>query len=357
MRFLAVLMAVALLTGSIAFPQQAGAQSEAIRVATVTRAPFSFEQDGSDTGFSIDLLEEVAGRLGRPVDIIRYDGFSEMLNAVVQEQVDLAAANISVTSAREEVMDFSRPIFGSGLQIMVPAGAGATSVLPIIFSRDILLAVVGAFALLLACGMIMWRLERNAQPYFEGPARQAAFPAFWWALNLIVNGGFEERVPRTAMGRVLGTFLVVASLFLVSIFVAKITTVMTVSAIESSINGPDDLYGKRVATVEGSTAAGFLEVREIRYRGYADLASLLDGFEKDQAEAVVFDAPILAYYTAREGAGVGELAGSVFLRENYGFAMQQNSDLAEPINRELLRLREDGTYNALHRKWFGTNAP
>jgi len=159
------------------------------------------------------------------------------------------------------------------------------------------------------------------------------------------------------MGRLLGTVLVIASLFLVSIFVAKITSVLTVNAIESSVNGPNDLHGQRVATVRGSTAAAFLDARDIRHRDFADLAELLEEFEGGKVDAVVFDAPILAYYVAHDGAGIGEMTGAVFLRENYGFALQESSDLAEPINLELLRLREDGTYNALYRKWFGTNAP
>ena len=39
--------------------------------------------------------------------------------------VDLAIANISITSEREKIMDFSQPIYDSGLQILVPKGGGA----------------------------------------------------------------------------------------------------------------------------------------------------------------------------------------------------------------------------------------
>ena len=326
-----------------------------IVVATVTRAPFSLVEGGKETGFSLDLWGEVAQGIGRETEIIRFEQFADMLDAVETGRADLAVANISVTSAREEVFDFSRPIFASGLQIMVPAGGNSLSIWSILFSTDVLLAVIGAFALLFGGGMIMWRLERNAQPYFEGTAIQMAFPAFWWALNLVVNGGFEERVPRTALGRILGTFLVVASLFLVSVFVAKITSVLTVNAITSSINGPDDLYRQRVATVEGSTAAAFLDGRDIRYVGYEGLGGLLKAFESGKADAAVFNSPVLTYYTSTIGEGVGQMAGPVFMRENYGFALASGSSLAEPVNRLLLRLREDGTYARLYRKWFGTN--
>jgi len=168
-----IFVALSLMLGGAFFPVAAGAQSEPISVATVTRPPFSFEEDGADVGFSLDLIAQVAERLDRPIQITRFDSFGEMLSAVEARDVDLAAANISVTSSREELMDFSRPIFASGLQIMVPAGGNdSVSLLPILLSGDMLLAVIGAFALLLAAGMIMWRFEREAQPYFKGEARE-----------------------------------------------------------------------------------------------------------------------------------------------------------------------------------------
>ena len=54
-----------------------------------------------------------------------------------------------------------------------------------------------------------------------------------------------------------------------------------------------------------------------------------------------------------DGDGIGVLVGPVFLRDNYGFALQTGSELREPINRALLRFAEDGTYRALLVKWFG----
>jgi len=36
------------------------------------------------------------------------------------------------------------------------------------------------------------------------PAKKAAFLAFWWALNFVVDGGFQERVPRSVFGRLFG---------------------------------------------------------------------------------------------------------------------------------------------------------
>lgn len=333
------------------------AQSSAARVltvSTVTRQPFSMTEGGKDTGFSIELLQALADALNWEFRINRFESFSDMLGTVTSGSADLAIANISITSAREGIMDFSQPIFESGLQIMIPSGNLRTpSLLRALLSRDLLLALGIAFVLLICGGMLMWLFERRKQPYFDRPAKDAWFPSFWWALNLVVNGGFEERVPQSIFGRLFGVLLVISSLFVVSVFVAKITSVMTVEAITGSVNSVNDLYGQRVGTIDGSTAAGFLNRREIDFYGYAGLEPLLTAFEDGKIEAVVFDAPILSFYASHDGMDTASMTGAVFLRENYGIAFPTGSPLVEEANQALLALREDGTYGTIYYKWFG----
>lgn len=335
-----------------ALPQIAPADE--LNVVTVERPPFSYTDNGAQTGFSIELWEAVAKELGHTSTYQSMDSFPSMLNAVQDGgNADLAVANISITAQREQMMDFSHAIFESGLQIMVPRNADDVVIWDALFSRDLLLAIAVAFLLLFGGGMLMWQFERGKQPYFDLPARKAMFPAFWWALNLVVNGGFEERQPRSFFGRIFGVILVVSSLFVVSVFVAKITAVMTVDAIQGSVNGVSDLYGKRVGTIAGSTSAAYLQDRDLEFDSFEDLDALIIAFEDGKMDAAVFDAPILSFYAAHEGREVAQMVGAPFRRESYGFALPSGSPLVEPINRVLLRLREDGTYDRLQRKYFG----
>ena len=330
--------------------------AQTLSVSTVTREPFSQVEGGADTGFSIQLVEKIADELGLSVTFNRFESFQDMLASVESGEADMAAANISITAERESRFDFSQPIFSSGLRVMVPLGnSSGGSLFSAIWNRDFLFATIAAFGLLFGGGMLMWWFERGGQPYFQGSAREKMFPSFWWALNLVVNGGFEERVPHSRLGRLFGTMLVVSSLFIVSIFVANITAAMTVNAIQSSVQSVNDLYAKRVGTTAGSTASAFLDGRGIAHRGYDGLEEMLNAFETGEIEAVVFDAPILSYYVKTAGRGIGELVGPVFLRESYGLVLQPGSELREPINRLLLKYREDGTYDALYTDWFGTD--
>lgn len=330
------------------------AHAQTLRVSTVTRPPFSMVQDQVDTGFSIDLWQALMQDMQRNSEIIRTDQFSQMLDLVEGGTVDAAIANISITANREERFDFSQPIFESGLQIMIhSSGSYGPSIWRALFSKDLFLAIALSFAVLLAGGMLMWRFERSHEDYFDLPARKAIFPAFWWALNLVVNGGFEERVPRSLFGRLFGVFLVISSLFIVSLVVARVTATLTIAEIQNSVGSINDLHGKTVGTTSGSTASIFMDGRDLRHRGYDDFETLLAAFESKKLDAVVFDAPILAYYANTDGSRTAQIVGSVFLRENYGIVLPPNSPLAEPLNQSLLHLRENGTYEAIYRKWFG----
>jgi polar amino acid transport system substrate-binding protein len=200
----------------------------------------------------------------------------------------------------------------------------------------------------------MWVFERNSSEYFKRPAKEAAFPAFWWALNLVVNGGFEERMPHTRAGRSFVVVLVFASLFSVSVFVAKITAAMTVDALRNNIESLSDLDGKRVGTIAGSTAASFMDSRDVSYIAIADLEEMFDAFEEGEIEAVVFDKPILAYYVATRGAKTAQMVDRLFKPENYGIALPTGSPLREPLSQTLPELRENGTYDRLRIKWFGS---
>ena len=179
------------------------------------------------------------------------------------------------------------------------------------------------------------------------------WPSFWWAMHALISGGFEEHVPRSIPGRILGTTLLLSTLFLVSAFVATLTSAMTVSELKSGIADVQDLYGKRVGTTGGSTAAQFLKARGVNAVEFNDINEMFDALKGRKLDAVVHDAPVLAYYANTDGRGSAQLAGRIFQPQKYGIALPEGSPLTEPINRALLQIRENGTYENIYAKWFG----
>ncbi len=309
--------------------------------------------DGAWVGFSIELWKQIARDLGRETEFVRTASFPEMLKLVEQGKVDAAIANITITADRERVMDFSQPIFDTGLKVMIRTEHSPIGLFGAIFNWEMLGLVALAGCLLFAIANLMWFFERKSQPYFDYPYGEGIWRSFWWALNVMLNGGFEERVPQTRRGRIFAVSLLVLSLFTVSAFVAKITASLTVGHLTSRVQSYRDLYSRRVGTTQGSTSAAFLREHAIAFRAYETVEQMIKALEAKEVDAVVHDAPILSYYATRKGLGKVSLVGGLLRHEKYGIALPTSSHLAEPINRSLLRLRETGAYDRMLKDWFG----
>ena len=122
--------------------------------------------------------------------------------------------------------------------------------------------------------------------------------------------------------------------------------------IQGSINGPDDLQGKKVATTRGSTAAAYLRDLHAQVLEMSVIEDAYQALVNKDADAVVFDAPVLLYYAANEGKGRVHLVGTTFRKEDYGIVFQAGNPLRKQVNNTLLAMREDGSYQQIYDKWF-----
>lgn len=75
---------------------------------------------GKMIGFDMDILAEVAKRAGFEYDLNTMD-FNGIIPALQTGNVDVALAGITITEAREKIVDFSDPYYDSGLRILVRA--------------------------------------------------------------------------------------------------------------------------------------------------------------------------------------------------------------------------------------------
>ncbi|WP_175484948.1 transporter substrate-binding domain-containing protein [Jannaschia pohangensis] len=328
--------------------------SDRLVIGTVTRAPFSFVEDGRDTGYGIDLWDALAAENGLEYDLRRYETFSDMLLAVQSGEVNGAVANISITEEREKVMDFTQPIFSAGIQIMMPMEAGTGAVMRAALTPRLLLMMGLGILAVLALGMLMWLFERRRQAYFGNTAKEAAFPAFWWALHLLISGDYRAETPISPLGRIFGSLMVIGSLFIVSLFVANVTANLTLNALSRDIERITDLDGRRVGTTEASTTSSFLSRRGVTHQTFPDLETLYAEFEAGNLDAVAFDGPILAYYAQTRGQGKARVLDRVFQREYYGIVFPTGSPLRETVNQTLLRFEEGDVSHEIELKWFGS---
>ncbi len=313
---------------------------------------------GEFTGFSVDLWDEMARRLGWETEYVDTDNVAGQLAAVSAGRADIAAGAISLTADREQRFDFSQPTLDAGLQIIVPVHAtrptvpGLGGYLDLLPSRTMLIWLSAAVVVSVLPAHLFWLIERRGEhpvvsrSYFPGIVQ-----SFSWGIGSLV--GKNSTAATKSLTRSMAILWGFAGIVFVSFYNANLAATLTVAKLDAKINGPADLYEKSVATVAGTTAAEFLHGMGIAATETATIEDSYRLLRSEGYDAVVFDAPVLRYYVAHRGEGVAVMAGPVFQDESQGFVLDINSPLRKPINQTLFRMREDGTYNLIKEKWFG----
>lgn len=324
-RFLALLGLLAL----AAIPVRS--EAEDLTITTIERKPFAFPTEDGWTGFSIELWEMVSGEIGAETRIEPVGQFTDLLGRVRDGHADVAAANVSITLAREEQMDFSQPIFDAGLTVLTPRRSAADGFFSDIWQQMLLLWLLGISATLLIYEAIQWYLQRRSR-YAAARQEGAASRRTWNGLGLALSGAL-------AVG--------------VGIFIAQLMAGLIIKSTSGAVRSVEDLYGRNIGTTNGSTSAEFLDSFAINYQGFDNIENLFIAIEDGRIDAIFHDVPILAYYAATDGKGKFEPSPRVFLPEKYGFALSDGHPRMEEINRALLRIREDGRYADLYQRWFG----
>lgn len=127
----------------------------------------------------------------------------------------------------------------------------------------------------------------------------------------------------------------------------------------TEINGPDDLAGKKVCSVDGSTPAqnimdNFPDAELVTLDTYTDC---LDPLRNGQVDAVTTDNVILAGYVA-ESPDEFKIAGDQFTKEPYGIGLKLgDDDFRTFINDTLEASFKDGRWEAAWKDTAGTVLP
>lgn len=89
--------------------------------------PFEFIQDGEPVGFDIQLMDEIASRLGLEVEY-QNTPFDTIFTQLAGGQFDAIISAITITDERDETIDFSDPYFAANQALAVAEGSDIAGV-------------------------------------------------------------------------------------------------------------------------------------------------------------------------------------------------------------------------------------
>ena len=124
----------------------------------------------------------------------------------------------------------------------------------------------------------------------------------------------------------------------------------------SGITGVEGLADKRVCVASGSTSLGNVVNRAKTTVSVPNWTDCLVMLQQGQADAISTDDTILAGLAAQDP--YTEVVGSRFTDESYGVGVPKGQeDLVRFVNGVLERMRADGTWGGIYRRWLTPLGP
>jgi polar amino acid transport system substrate-binding protein len=129
---------------------------------------------------------------------------------------------------------------------------------------------------------------------------------------------------------------------------------------DSDVTGVAGLKGQVVGVLSGSTGDTWAKANQeaqgiTEIKGYDTQQQMLLDLNAGRVGAVVSDVPGMEYsFTKMKGLEVKE---RIKTGEQYGLLLAKDSPKLDALNTALTAMKADGTLAALHKKWFGTDAP
>lgn len=352
----AVLLAISMITSAASQEQPTE-----VRVVAGVVSPFVVKHDNQLTGFGIDLWNEISERLKVKTSYQVVTNLPDLFDALRSNRADVAVSSIFYTTERDRDFDFSLPILQAGLQVMVRTPDGSSSISPLwsvydlLFSQSALIWLGVALLIVIVPAHVIWFLDRGkedgaspSKSYFPG-----ILDALVWTITALVSQ--VQLLPSNWFARVLGLLWMFAGVVFVALYTAELTATLTVEQIRGAINGPNDLPGKNVGTVTGSTAVSYLHEAGALVVEFSTPDEAYRALLDKRIDAIVGGSPALRYYAAHDDTGRTMVVGPEFMRQEIGFVFQLGSPLRRRVSSTLIAIQEDGTYQRIYDKWFGSD--
>ncbi|XP_064645705.1 glutamate receptor 2-like isoform X2 [Lineus longissimus] len=406
--------------------------NQTLRVVTIVDPPFVYYEEpsknesvegcqgnGCYTGIVMDLLELLADDLKFKYELyLSPDGsygaqnnsgvWPGMIGELQMKRADMAAAALTITFDREQVVTFTGPFVD--LQLGIAMGTPAASfnmwsfLVPLtnqLWLYIILTAVGVALALSLTDKLSPYGhhgsylqpndckkavLESDEEDVVDinedGKIDEWEYAAytkekhemsvsnatFWSFASFLQQGG--EVHPKSWSGRIAAAAWWFGTLIITATYTANLAAFLTIKTSSNKINSVDDLFMSgemRYSTVENTQPKSFFDTASREpYKTMGHRMESWGNYFKSASEAVeytvkedgkfafIFDRPMLEFWKGQFCQL--KVLQSGFGNVGYGLAVQKGSHYAEELSIKILQYREEGKFDELENKWIKSKA-
>lgn len=318
--------------------------------------PMTFDVDGNPSGFDIDLWEAIALDAGIQFKY-KKTTFQEIVPSLASREADVGLAGITMTAEREKYIDFSHSYFQSGLRLLTTVSTDVdlmSSTAHILANKKMIKAFLYFFLFILICGHILYWAERGSNEAISDHYFPGIFESFWCVFATMTTVGYGDIAPKKWLGRSITMVIGISGITFFGWFIAVFASSLDNldSQQTAKIKKATELKGYTIATKAKTTSVdvitssgGKLVTSENIAESYAKLAF-------KEVDGVLFDSPSILHRLNTDNTNQLMIVGDLINKQSYGIALQPGSPLREKINRSLLKLQSNGTYDQIYSKWF-----
>lgn len=354
------------------------------------------KQEGNDQyeGYAVDLIHELSRIVGfkyrfKEVDDGKY-GVSEtlpngterwngMIGEIISGKADLAIVDLTITSSREQAVDFTLPFMNTGISILFKKPTNkATTLFSFLspFSSYVWAYVICAYSGVSLVLFIVGRLSPYewTNPYpcrqEESAEMQNSFSllnSFWFTIGSLMQQG-SDIAPKSMATRSMASTWYFFTLIMISSYTANLAAFLTVEKIVYPIESAKDLSDQteiKYGCVESGTTRTFFRDSQIEtyrkiYRFMEDHKTYVKSNEegKERVEqgnfAFFMESTSIEYITERN-CNLTQI-GSPLDSKNYGIATRKHANYRRPyrvlLSQAILQLQENGMLHVLKNRWW-----
>lgn len=345
MRVLALM--AALLLANLTLVAQQDTVVKKLTVGVKSAPPFIIQEQEQLSGVSVNLWERIARNMNLLFEYRTYkaDEMQTMLSDLEHGSIDLTINPLTVTADRLQRLNFAQPFYSSKLALAVqkPQTSSLVLFLKRMISHEFLSIVALLLLVILVFGLLLWQVEKTANPDEFRPGMRGLFDGFWWSAVTMTTVGYGDKSPRTALGRIIAVIWMFTAVIIISGFTGSIAASLTVDEIKTDIRTISDLQETEVGTLANTSAAAFLRDHNIALAGtnFNNVAEGLQAVKSGTIDVFVYDQPILQYTLEKENLRNDVvLLPYTFNEDYYSFAAPKSSRLIEKLNPRLMEVLE-----------------
>lgn len=354
------------------------------------------KQEGNNQyeGYAVDLIHELSRIVGfkyrfKEVDDGKYGAkakhpngteyWNGMIGEIISGKADLAIVDLTITSSREEAVDFTLPFMNTGISILFKKPTNKVTTLfsflsP--FSLDVWVYVLcsysGVSIILFLVGRISPYEWTNPYPcrQEDSAVMQNSFSllnSFWFTIGSLMQQG-SDLAPKSMSTRSMAGIWYFFTLIMISSYTANLAAFLTVEKIVYPIENAKDLSEQteiKYGCVESGSTRTFFQDSQIEiyrkiYRFMEDHKTYVRSNEegKDRVEqgnfAYFMESTSIEYITERN-CNLTQI-GSPLDSKNYGIATRKISNYKKPyrtlLSQAILQLQENGMLHVLKNRWW-----